>query len=100
MESEQPVLPVERAQDPALLGELQDARVGATPAAGGRELEAAVGDEQDAAGDRGQCPRIGALQVVVDELFDLALDDRALERLLGGSDLLFEELPVDAPSGF
>ena len=50
-------------------------------------------------GIAGQGPRVGALEVVGDELVDLLLDDRPLERLLGGGDLLLQELPVDPSRG-
>ena len=97
VEGEQAVLPVQRAQDPRLLGELQGA--GFRSPAGGGEFQAPVGDEQHAAGDRRKAPRIGALEVVGDELLDLLLDDRTLVRLLRGRDPLLEELPVDAAGG-
>src|SRR5262249_15437346 len=96
VEGEEAVLPVEGTEDAGLLGELQRTRVGLS--GGRRELQPPVGDQEDAPRDRRQRPGIGALEVVGDQLFDLLLDDRPLEGLLGGGDLLLEKLPVD-PGG-
>ena len=97
VEGQKAVLAVQGPQDAGVLGKLE--RPGVAAAAGRGELETAVRDQKDAARDRGEGPRVGALEVVRDELVDLLLDDRPLVGVLGGGDPLFQELPVDPPGG-
>src|SRR6266478_5963368 len=94
VERQQAVLAVEGAQHALLGGDLEHAEHAVR--AGGRELEAPVRDQQDGARDGGQVPGLGALRVVVDQLGDLLLDDRALVGFGARRDALLEQLPVDA----
>src|SRR5947207_332051 len=84
----------EGAQHALLGGDLEHAEHAVRT--GGRELEAPVRDQQDGARDGGQVPGLGALRVVVDQLGDLLLDDRALVGFGARRDALLEQLPVDA----
>src|SRR5438093_7676874 len=94
VERQQAVLAVEGAQHALLGGDLEHAEHAVR--AGGGELEAPVRDQQDGARDGGQVPGLGALRVVVDQLGDLLLDDRALVGFGARRRALLEQLPVDA----
>ena len=93
VQREQPVLPVDRAQDALALGHLQDAE--RRLAGDGLELQRLVARDDDGAGNRRQVARLAALLVVLDELVDLLADDLALIRLLIGGDAAFEQVPAD-----
>src|SRR5881397_3536748 len=94
MERQQAVLAVEGAQNTLFGRDLEHAEHAVR--AGGRELEAAIRDQEDRAGDGGQSPGLRTLRVVVDELGDLLADDRPLVGLGTRRNALLEQLPVDA----
>ena len=93
VQREQAMLAVDRAQDAFALGHLQRAERRA--ALDRLELQRLVAGDDDGAGDRRQVARLPALLVVLDQLVDLAADDRALIGLLARGDAPLEQIPVD-----
>ena len=92
VQREQAMLPVDGAEDPFALRDLQHAERRAV--FDGIELQRLVTRDDDGAGDRRQIPRLAALLVVRDELVDLLADDRALVGLLARRDAALEQIPV------
>ena len=92
VQREQPVLAVDRAQDPFALRHLQDAD--ARVALGRLERQLLVAGDDHRAGNRRQVARLAALLVVLHELVDLLADDLALVGLLARRDAPLEKVPV------
>src|SRR5450759_6034550 len=93
VQREQPVLPVDRAEDPFALRHLQYRALGIRVDA--IESQRLIARDDDRPRDGREGPRLAALLVILDELVDLPADDRPLIGLVARGDAALQKIPVD-----